>query len=451
MPREATARRDRRFYYGWVIVAVMAMVGAVGQGLGIRNFGLFIRPMEDDLRQRGLEIGRSVFGGAQMAVVSTSALTSPLVGWLIDRFGSRVLLVAAAAITAAALAALALVTEAWHLVALFAATGLISISGPAGLVNKVPVAKWFVRKRGRALGLVVLGNSVGGVVVMPLTQVWIEQFGWQKAWMLLGVVGAAIIIPLSLALVRRQPEDMGLTPDGETPVAAVPRAAGSDESKMDLPAWGGEVSWTLAEAVRTTTFWRLVLVFTVEMLAGYSVGVHRIPHFADRGLDPRWIAYAAALEAVASGVTTFSLGFVLERVPVRFVGAGCLSLLGIATLLTIPGDSYLLLFVAMPLFGVGAMGQILVQNHLWPDYFGRRYLGSIRGVVLPLTILIGSSGAPLAGYVRDSTGSYGLLWLTVVALLAAAATLLAFTPAPRGKAGVGTASARAEAVPQRRP
>ncbi len=401
------------------------MTGAFSTGLGTINFGLFIKPMGDQLG-----IGRASFGWALTARLMVGAAASPVVGRLIDRFGSRVLLAAAAAITGAALFGLAQITQAWQLVMLFSVTGIVGLGGPAALATTVPVAKWFVRRRGRAIGLLFMGIPVGGIIFLPLTQFLLDSVGWRSAWMILAALGAGIIIPVSLLLVRRQPEDMGLLPDGASPLTDAP-AFESQEKQTSVSSPLEEDSWTLGEAVRSFTYWRLVFVFGLGMLAVSSVGLHRIPDFMDRGLDPRLVALATALDTVALGVTTFVLGFVVERVPVRFIAVLAYGSFATATFLTIIADSHLMLFLAMGTFGVGAGGQMLTQNYLWASYFGRQHLGSIRGAVLPVTLLIGGFGAPLAGYVRDSVGSYVPMWSVARGLMVIVACIFALTPPPK--------------------
>lgn len=411
------AQRPQR-YYGWVIVAVMAAVGALSMALGSLNFGLFVKPMGDELG-----IGRAVFGWAQSTRQVASALTAPLVGALIDRFGARLMLTLAALITGGALICLAFITDGWQLVVLFGLMGIVGMSGPGALVTTVPVAKWFVRQRGRAYSLMSLGIPVGGLIFVPLTQILIDAVGWRMAWVLLALIGAGLIIPLSLLFVRRQPEDLGLLPDGDPhPIAgaaAAPRLAREEQS------------WTREEAVRSMAFWRLVFVFSMVMLATSSVAVHRIPSFMDRGLDPRLVSYATALDAAAAGLSTFALGLLLHRVPARFVGAGGFLMLALASWLTIAAANHPTMFLAMISFGLGIGVLMLMQNYLWADYFGRRHLGSIRGAVMPVTLLSGGAGAPIAGYVRDFTGTYTPIWLAAVVLMAVSALVLAFTPPPQ--------------------
>ena len=166
------------------------------------------------------------------------------------------------------------------------------------------------------------------------------------------------------------------------------------------------------------------------MLAMSSVAVHRIPSFMDRGLDAHLISYATALDAAAAGASTFVMGLLTHRVPARFTGAAGFLLLAVASLLTIAADTHAIMFASMITFGFGIGAGMLMQNYLWADYFGRRYQGSIRGAVTPITLLFGGAGPPLAGWVRDEVGSYDPIWYAAVALMAIGALVVAFTPAP---------------------
>lgn len=423
------AQHGTKLFYGWVIVAVMAAVGALSMALGSLNFGLFIKPMGDELG-----IGRAVFGWAQSIRQVASAVTAPLVGGLIDRFGVRVLLAAAAVATGAALVGLGFVTESWQLIALFGVMGVVGMSGPGALVTSVPVTKWFVRRRGTALAFVSLGIPVGGLIFVPLTQILIDAAGWRAAWVILGIIGAGIIIPLALIFVRREPEDLGLLPDGAPSAAVAPGATSFAARQPAPPSAQDEHSWTRPEALRTATFWRLAVVFSIVMLATNSVSVHRIPSFMDRGLDPRLISYATALDAAAAGLSTFAMGLLTRRIPARFIGAAGFLLLALASALTILAGDHPVMFLSMIIFGLGIGALMLMQNLLWADYFGRRHLGSIRGAVTPITLIFGGAGAPVAGYVRDATGSYTPIWLAATALMALGAVVLAATPPPRSAA-----------------
>ena len=408
-----------RFFYGWIIVAVMGASGAVSMAMGSLNFGLFIKPMGDDLG-----IGRASFGWAHTARHSASSVTSPIIGWLIDRFGSRVMLPVATLATGAAMVGLAYMSLPWHLIALFAVMGVVGMSGPGSLVTSVPVLKWFVRDRGRAIAFTSLGIPIGAVLFVPLTQFLIDGVGWQTAWVVLAIIGVAVIVPLSAVFVRRQPEDMGLLPDG----AASP-STGDNGPRGREPA--DEVSWTVQEAIRTSTLWRLVVVFCAVQLAVGTVALHRIAAFMDRGLDPTLISFATAFDAVCAGASTFVFGMLVRRVPARFLGGLGFSMLATASVMTVYATNLPIMFISMAIFGLGIGGMMFLQSFIWADYFGRESVGSIRGLVNPINLVVGGLGAPAAGYVRDITGSYDPAWWAGVALMTFAAVLTVVTPPPR--------------------
>lgn len=440
-------RQRPKLFYGWLIVAAMAATGALSMGMGTLNFGLFIRPMGDELG-----IGRALFGWSQTARQAASAVTSPPIGWLIDRFGSRVLLAFAAAATGGAMVGLAYMTQSWHLIAMFSVMGLVGMGGPGALVTSVPVGKWFVRKRGKAMSFMALGIPIGGIIFVPLTQALIDTIGWRNAWIVLAVIGAGLIVPMSLWLVRREPEDMGLAPDGAPTATQAGPAVGADGRRASASRYAEEPTWTVREALHCPAFWSLVAVFSLTMLAMSSVGLHRIPHFMDRGIDPRLVAYATALDALAAGVSTFTLGLLVDRFPARYVGAAGFALLAFAVFLTIIATTPLLMFSAMLTFGLGVGSLMLLRNFLMADYFGRKHLGGIQGIMMPITLVFGGAGAPVAGYVRDAIGRYDPIWWGGIALMLLGGVILAFTkkPVKKPQAPVATPAPVAEAAEPRR-
>ena len=426
-PNRRRERGEARFFYGWVIVGVMAASGAVSMAMGSLNFGLFIKPMGDDLG-----IGRAYFGWAQTARQAAGAATSPPIGWALDRYGSRLMLPAAALAAAGAMVGLANMQAGWHLIALFAVMGLAGMSGPGSLVTSVPVLKWFVRDRGKAISFVGLGIPAGALLFVPLTQFLIDGVGWRMAWILLACAGAGVIVPLAAALVRRQPEDMGLAPDGAAAPDAAPDASEGGETPPRASVPPTETAWTAGEAIRTSAMWRLVAMFCIVQLGIGTVALHRIAAFMDRGLDPTLIAFATAFDAVCAGASTFAFGMLANRgAPARFLGAAGFATLAGASAMTIYADTLPVMFASMAIFGLGIGGMMFLNNFIWADYFGRENVGAIRGLANPINLAVGGLGAPAAGYAYDFIGSYEPMWWAGVILMAAGTALAILTPAPK--------------------
>ena len=235
-------------------------------------------------------------------------------------------------------------------------------------------------------------------------------------------------MPLALAFLRRQPEDIGLLPDGARP--------DDDGQKMGatLPRPPSEASFTRAEALRTPTFWLMVGGFGLATFSSSTMNIFRVPHFVERGLAPELVALAIATDAVVAAVVGIAVGPILDRFPPRFVAmVGFASMAG-AALTSIVGYSVVELFIATICFGIGAAIINIAQGVMWANSFGRAHLGSIRGLALPMTIAFSGLAYPMTGYIRDIVGFYTPAWWIAVATLVVAASIVAFAKPPQAKA-----------------
>ena len=437
--RAGPAPRGGGIYYGWVIVGTFFLLNVAGQASGTLNFGLFVIPISEELG-----LSRQTIGWAQTGRLWAGGLSGVAIGWWLDRYGPRVPVLAAIAIATAGLLVLARVQSAAVLFGVLLALGASGWTGAGGsaLFATVPVAKWFIRLRGRATGMVQLGLGVGGALLLPLTQMLISNRGWRAAWVVLAWFSAATL-PLVL-LLRRQPGDLGLEPDGGPARAgrsrgnAPARAAGDRPRRPASSEHAGTASedvWTLRGAARSPAMWRLCAAFAI--LGGLlgAASVHRVPHWVELGFSPTTVSIAFGIDAATATLSALAAGFVVERLPVRVVGGISCSLFCAALLLMVVGRAWLpLLLASTVLFGAGVGLNMVVQGVIWAQYYGWRFVGTIRGVVLPVTVLAGGLGAPLAGALRDASGSYRLAWLIVLGLCAVAGGLIFGTRPPRAPA-----------------
>ena len=407
----------RRVFHGWKIVAVLIVFSAVTVAMAGPNIAIFIAPMTAELGWRP-----STFGWAQFARLEAVIIAGPVIGRLLDRHGPRLPIAAATAVTGGLTASLAFLTQEWQLIAVFLVTGLLGMGRVSDLFVQVPVAKWFVRRRGLAMGIAMAGIPLGVALFYPLSQLVIDLAGWRRAWLLFGIAGAALVVPLALAFLRRQPEDLGLLPDGPS----LPPPDGADEAPVVI-----ESSFTRAQALRTRSFWLLVAGFTAFTYGWSSLSIFRVPHFIERGLDPAVVALTISLDAAVAVAASIVMGRLLDRVRAYHVLLLALTALSGSAVSAILVDSLFWLLAANIGYGLGFQVGHVAQNVLWARYFGRAHLGDVQGAALPLTMGLGALAFPVTGYIREISGTYTPAWVAAIACFAIAAIVLLTARPPR--------------------
>ncbi|MFA7250173.1 MAG: MFS transporter [Dehalococcoidia bacterium] len=426
------------FYHGWVMVGTALAINAVSSTLNPVVFSFMIGPMSEELG-----VPKSALAWSFTLRLFAGGLVGPLLGVLLDRHGARWMGVVSGTLVGSMLIALAFVHDLWLMYLVFAISGLAGLGGPAGqLLTQVPLARWFVVKRGRALAIATMGMAGGTVGAVPLTGWLLGQLGWRGTTFVFGVVVAAVVIPVSALLVRRSPEDLGLHPDG------APSAAAS--ARPDAHARHAQLAtahdWTVREAMRTRAMWQILgaLVLAGTVLTGTLV--YRVAYFTSLGISPEFVAFGTTLDPFSVVFSSFAFGMIADRVPVRYLGAIGLAGLAASTLPMIlsHGEPFTVALHGVT-WGVAAGGYIALNNLVWPNYFGRLHLGAIRGVVLPASIAASGLGAPLFGYLLDSGMAPARVWLISAIAFALAAVAVLFARPPRYP-GPAAGSAREHAA-----
>ncbi len=418
-------QRRPRFYYGWVIAAVSTLANATVFGAGGASFSVFMGPMG-----HALGWSRTVLTGAVTMQSFTNLAVSPVVGRLLDRYGPRLIMVFGTVVACISYMLMSRIVEPWHFYVLFTIGFALGLNEMGGMVTSVVVSKWFIRRRGRALALASLGNQLGVIVIVPITGFLIAAIGWRNAWAMLGVgVAALVLIPTALFM-RRTPEDMGLLPDGDPPEPAPPAAAGA-EAPPPRPR-REEPRWTPRQALRTRTLWLIIAGSNLAALTFSSLLYHLVPYFTDIGMDLATAGFVYALLNVGAIFSKIGWGFISEHVPVRYclmcTYLGRMSGLLVLLLSRSPNRPYFYAAIAGPLsHSIGPL-----QAQIWADYYGRSFLGTLRGLIAPFSLLTSVFGPLFAAQTYDRMGSYeGAFWFLVITLfLASCITFFAVPPGP---------------------
>jgi sugar phosphate permease len=310
----------------------------------------------------------------------------------------------------------------WQFFVIYA-LGRGTASGLIGLAAGVTVAKWFVRRRGFAIGVMSLGTRLG-FALMPIgAQLIIQASDWRMAALALAATVAVFGILPSFWYLHPRPEAFGLLPDGETEAS---------RRSPSRPVFRDEYSWSRQDALRTPAFWLVTLAVSLMSLTGGAVNLHQIPHLVDRGLSPETAALVITLVAVFGGIGVILEGFLDERFGARWTMAIGLvgSAAGVTVLVLVHSLAMALLFaVVNGLF----FGLLVASNQVvFADYFGRNALGAIRGYAQPFQLGTNAFGPILAGAAHDLTGSYVAAFVpfSLCYLVAALALVIARKPAP---------------------
>ena len=416
-------------YYGWVVVGASGTAVFARMATAITTLTVFIYPMSQELGW-----SRTLIAGAVSAGALSSMVLSPAIGWAIDRFGSRPVLVAGVLTVGASMTSLAWATIPATFYLAYAA-GRVVFHTAAPIGASTVVSRWFIRMRGRAIGVIFFCGAVGGVVFTMLAAVVINNFGVGAAWISLGVICLAVALLPNLLLVVERPEDLGLSPDGDPDKAGMAASApAAPQGTVHRVAMDSD-SWTVRETVRTLSFWVLVLMGFATFFVHAGVNVHIAAYLRDEGLSLTNAATVVTASWVVSAAGSVGWGWLMERLPARIMYSFMLAMLSMAVLLLFLASSIAGAFAAAVLIGMVAAGGNIIPAVVYADYFGRASLGKIRGMG-EIGVLVGQSTGPLlAGVVFDLKGSYTLIFL-VFAATAAAGSLLVL--AARRPTRIGT-------------
>jgi len=398
-----------RLFWGWYIVAGAFLLMALNYGARY-SFGIFVQPLTAD---RGWS--RSVVSLAASINLLVYALGGISSGRLLDRVAPRWIATAGAVVSAAGFLFCAGAETPLEFYFAYGVLYGLGSSWMGTVTVTSSVGKWFVRKRGLAIGISSMGVSFGTLTLTPATAYILQHFSWKAGFLF---IGFSLLIPgilIAQLLMRRTvPEAYGLKPDGEDPEATQPTAASS-------PAFPAPPA--SAKSIRKDSrFWILALSHGTAVMAALMAFVHQVPYAIDNGISR--IAAATSLGAIglAGLLGQFFFGWVSDRIGdpkysaalgYAFMAAGTIILLQTRTV------EMLLAYSAVFGFGYGCLGPLLPI--IAADRFGRQSIGAIYGMLTFFVVGLGGSLGPLVGgWVYDASGSYRAAWWLNLALLVAA-------------------------------
>ncbi|MBW2499540.1 MAG: MFS transporter [Deltaproteobacteria bacterium] len=411
-------------YHGWKIVGVAFMAHFIAVGFVMYSYGVLFKALAAD------------FGGSRLGVASgltvmqiAMSLFAPLLGRPLDRGSIRRVMMAGAISTAVGFLLASQMTALWQWYLLLVTLIGLGTSSLSSLAANTLVARWFVRRRGMALGIAGMGVSASGAVMAPIASILMGSVGWRGAFLVYASTLLFVMLPVLWAFVRT-PEQLGLAGHAEI----VGGEADEAVSTAPLPAASG-VRMSRVSPLRQRNFWIITLTMGLNFGVNAAVATHIIPHGTDLGIPSTDVAFSISLLGLMSTLGKPFFGRMADRIDRRIVYsiAASFQMAGVALLGSAQNQASLLL--AGALFGLGLGGMIPIWGSTVGAGFGRLAFARVSGLTLIWMLPIQAVPNPLAGHLFDRLGSYDLAFQVMFGHLAVSVLVFLFLRLPKVEPG----------------
>ena len=413
------------FFYGWIIVAISMLAGFFSAGVSNITMAVVLKPISDDLGW-----SRALTAAAVTMGAISGGVLSPFFGPIADRLGPRFLLPAGGTLVGLLAIGVSLSTEPWQFYATFVPARALTEFLLCGIVPFTAVANWFHIKRPRAMGLVAMSVPLGASALSLVYQFFIFHYGWRSAFLALGIALWVLVVIPGAIFLRRQPEDLGLTPDG---LSAAPQPDGPLSPREKRQKTAAERSWTRGDAMRTSTLWLLVASTFLASLGTGGIAFHTVAYFTDNKIAPGIAAGALSVMALSGAMGNGLWGALAERIQPRLLSVATMLISAGAVALLTQVRGSLTAYIFAVLFGLNARGAAVLTQILLARYFGRRSYGAISSVLDPFHKGGLGLGAFFAGIAFELTGNYQTIFAIFLANYLLSALLIFLVRRPVGR------------------
>ena len=390
---------SKKIFYGWYIVAgsiAMNFILTVFFGLG---FNVFFLPI---LHEFGWS--RAITSGAFSLRAVESGLMAPVIGFLVDKWGPRVIILWGVVFSGLGMVLMGYIDSLMGFYIAFLVASLGNTGASHGVSWVTAVANWFDRLRGRALGIAMMGPVLGGPLLATVAIVE-GLIGWRVASIILGILLIILGIPLAM-LVRSKPGDYGYLPDGDT----APMSTNGEAQHAITNNTKDTEGYTVNEALHTKNFWVMVTIYTLMFVGISGLMVHLIPMLEDLDYTSAQSASILGMMFFLSGIGRLGSGILVDIIAYKYVLLLLIAcqLTGLTLLLSVGSDQYWLVMLFALVFGIGFGGTIPLRPYLVMNMFGAKAFGTLQGLVQVGAMGAGVVGPVAYGWMFDSLGSYDI-------------------------------------------
>ena len=417
-------RKKRGFnvFFGWWTVIITGVSGGLSYGFYTLGISVFFKDIAAELG-----LSRAATSVAAGIGRLEGGITSPLIGWLSDKFGPKWWVVIGIGIAGVGLILMRYITDVWHYYVVWGVLTGIGLNIALTVAVDKALTNWFVRKRGLAQGIRFSIMSVFQIVALQFTTTLVLSQGWRMTSFIWGFIILAFV-PLAFAFIKQgRPEQYGMLPDGaRVDLSKIDGKNDMVDLGIEYASDSGEMEFTFRQTMKTMTYWTLVVALGLQTVITGGFTIHIIPFLTDKGIEAAVASGLMGMMVFFTIPSRFFGGVIADRVPknrLQFLLSGTMFLhvIGIGSFLVFQNTAsmYVLLVCYGLSMGAGTPLLILILGR----YFGRMAFGSILGTTLALFAPLGLLSPVYCGWVYDTTGSYNIVFVTFV-IMAMVSTLV---------------------------
>jgi sugar phosphate permease len=425
---------DTGLFYGWWIVLASMGAMVIASVFYWQGFSLFFPGLQGEF-----STNRAALSGAISLSQLEGGMLGPVGGYLVERYGPRRMMTIGVVMMGIGYVLMSMVSSLVMFYIVFLAIISVGMSIGIRVPAMVAPANWFIKKRGRALGIAMTGSGLGGFF-LPIIGWLIASYGWRPTMVIAGITIWVLGFPIARVM-RRRPEEYGLLPDGEKPVpklqivedAPVETTGLATPSIPEAPSTvDGEADFSLRDALKLPVFWFLAIAFGLRQFAVGAISLHQVPYLVDTGRSLETTSIILAAVTLTSIIGRLGFGTLADHFPPRYIMAFSMMMVGLGAFIlshVTEGMGMLVLYIAV--YAIGWGGGATTMNATRGAYFGRRAFGTISGSMDFVQMFGLVLGPVFAGFVFDRTGSYTIAFNSFAISAVAAGVLMFFLRPPK--------------------
>ena len=395
-----TLNKISKINYGWLIVSALFLTSAIGVGTR-QGFGVFVDTWGQDW-----EVNVSTISLAAALGWLVNGLAAPIIGQMSDKYGPKSVMILCSIVVSAGSI---LVASSFNVFTLSIYYGfLISFATATGGPVGILLSNWFKKRRGVAMGAVMAGGSIGSLFFVPLLTFITINFSWQLAWIMVGLFGFVLVLPLSLFVLKNKPDEN---------IQSVVNQSNTSEIKVEEgPLWVDK--WS--NAYNSRPMWQLSIGYFVCGITTASISVHFIKWAISENISPYEAAFSFSILSAVNGISVIASGYFSDKFERRIILGLVYFVRGIAFLALILLTGKIALWTFAIVGGMSWLATVPLTTALTSEFYGYKKLCSLVGLINMSHQIGGAIAVLLFGMIYDYYGNYDFgLWVGVITLIIA--------------------------------